>query len=126
MAECATSGGARVLVAACVASTLEPTVALLRATSSQSQVETLLMADLWPCFESGQLTIYWRGIAERLRVHAADFGCIVLVQASMAGAADLLRDLTIPVLSSPRMGVEAAVSDYRKLSGTSGEAASMI
>ena len=35
---------------------------------------------------------------------------IVLAQASMAGAAALCPDLAIPILSSPRLGLEAALA----------------
>jgi len=113
MARCAMAKGARVLIAACVASTLEPTVTLLSESGPQAQIETLLMADIWPLFEAGEASLYWQGIAERLRKHADGFDCIVLAQASMGGAADLLGDLAIPVLSSPRLGLEAAVAQYR-------------
>jgi hypothetical protein len=115
MARQATAGSGRVLVAACVASTLEPTVKLLRESGPHTQIETLLMADLWPHFQAGQRTRYWQGIAERLREKASAFDCIVLAQASMAGAADLLSDLPVPVLSSPRIGMEAAITAYRNL-----------
>jgi hypothetical protein len=116
MAQRAVAQGGRVLVAACVASTIEPTVKLLHESAPETtQIETLLMADLWPRFQSGAREVYWQGIAERLRERAAGFDCIVLAQASMAGAADLLRDLPIPVLSSPRIGLEAALAAYRNL-----------
>ena len=116
MAQRAVAKGGRVLVAACVASTLEPTVKLLRESAPEAtQIETFLMADLWPRFQAGERTLYWQGIAERLRERAAGFGCIVLAQASMAGAAELLSDLPIPVLSSPRIGLEAAIAAYRNL-----------
>jgi hypothetical protein len=115
MARQATAKGGRVLVAACVASTLDPTVTLLRESGPHTQIETLLMADLWPHFQAGDRTLYWQGIAERLREKASAFDCIVLAQASMAGAADLLNDLPVPVLSSPRIGMEAAITAYRNL-----------
>jgi hypothetical protein len=120
MAQRAVAQGGRVLVAACVASTLEPTINLLRESAlpgqvETTQIETLLMADLWPHFQMGEHMIYWQRIAERLRQQASAFDCIVLAQASMAGAADLLRDLPIPVLSSPRIGLEAAIATYRNL-----------
>jgi hypothetical protein len=116
MAHLATAAGGRVLVAACVASTLDPTANLLRESAPETtQIETLLMADLWPHFQAGERTLYWQGIAERLRQKASAFDCIVLAQASMAGAADLLSDLPIPVLSSPRIGMEAAIAAYRNL-----------
>jgi hypothetical protein len=118
MARRAVAQGGRVLVAACVASTIEPTVGLLResATNETPQIETLLMADLWPHFQLGEHMLYWQRIAERLRERAEGFDCIVLAQASMAGAADLLHDFPVPVLSSPRIGLEAAIKTYRNLS----------
>lgn len=125
MAQRAVAQGGRVLVAACVASTLEPTVKLLREsappgqtdgpTSETLQIETLLMADLWPHFQRGEREIYCQGIAGRLRERASGFDCIVLAQASMAEAADLLHDLPVPVLSSPRIGLGAAITAYRNL-----------
>jgi hypothetical protein len=116
MARQAVAQGGRVLVAACVASTLEPTLKLLRESASETtQIETLLMADLWPHFQAGERTLYWQGIAERLREQASAYDCIVLAQASMAGAADLLSDFLVPVLSSPRIGMEAAITAYRNL-----------
>ncbi len=125
MAQRAVAQGGRVLVAACVASTLEPTVKLLResapparigtAANETPQIKTLLMDDLWPHFQLGEPIVYWQGIAERLRKQAPAYDCIVLAQASMAGAADLLNDLPVPVLSSPRIGLEAAIAAYRNL-----------
>ena len=44
---------------------------------------------------------------------AANADVIILAQASMAGAAELVSDLGVPVLSSPPLGVEAAISAYR-------------
>ena len=81
----------------------------------RTQIETLLMADLWPHFQAGEQKVYWQRIAERLREQASGYDCIVLAQASMAGAADLLSDLPVPVLSSPRIGLEAAITAYRNL-----------
>jgi len=72
MAQRATKQGGSVLVAACVASTLEPTVKLLRESAAPGQletprIETLLMADLWPHFQRGEPLVYWQKIAARLR-----------------------------------------------------------
>lgn len=116
MARRAVAKGGRVLVAACVESTIEPTVKLLGESAPETtRIETLLMADLWPHFQLGESMIYWQRIAERLRKQASTYDCIVLAQASMAGAADLLGDLPVPVLSSPRIGLEAAITAYRNL-----------
>jgi hypothetical protein len=38
---------------------------------------------------------------------------VVLAQASMAPAAALLADQPVPVLASPRLGLEAAVAAWR-------------
>jgi hypothetical protein len=73
------------------------------------------MADLWPRLQAGERALYWKGIAERLREKSTAFDCIVLAQASMAGAADFLSDLPVPVLSSPRIGLEGAIAAYRNL-----------
>jgi len=120
MAQSAVAQGRRLLVAACVASTLEPTIRLLRESAPHGrtevpEIETYLMDDLWPHFQIGEHMVYWQNIAERLRKRASAFDCIVLAQASMAGAADLLSDLPIPVLSSPRIGLNAAITSYRNL-----------
>jgi hypothetical protein len=40
---------------------------------------------------------------------------VVLAQASMAGAAPLCAGLPLPVLSSPSLGLEAALAAYRAL-----------
>ena len=116
MARQATARGGHVLVAACVASTIEPTMKLLRESAPETtRIETLLMADFWPHFQLGEHMVYWQRIAERLREKAPAFDCVVLAQASMAGAADLLGDLPVPVLSSPRIGLAAAIATYRNL-----------
>lgn len=114
MAEQALAQGPRVLVAACVNSTLKPTVSLLRQINPDAQIETLLMDELWPAFLSGDREQYWQGIAARLRAQdATQFDSVVLAQASMAGAAELLTSYPIPVLSSPVIGLQSAIAAYR-------------
>lgn len=116
MAKRAVAYGGRILVAACVASTLEPTVNLLLESATDTvHIETFLMADLWPHFKAGEHELYWQGIAGRLREKASAYDCIVLAQASMAGATGYLRDVPVPVLSSPRIGMEDAIAAYRNL-----------
>jgi hypothetical protein len=63
--------------------------------------------DAWPLFEAGDQAGYLARIAGHARTLDADV--IVLAQASMASATELLDDLRIPVLSSPRLGVLRAV-----------------
>jgi hypothetical protein len=51
-------------------------------------------------------------IAENLVGAEALGDVIVLAQASMAGAVALCEQVAVPILSSPRLGVEAAVQAY--------------
>lgn len=101
----------RILVVATVESTLEPTVALIRATAEAAgarvTVDTAPCLAAWRHFEAGDIATYDRVIAEHVRTVAEDAGAIVLAQAGMAGAASLLSGL--PVFTSPRTAVEAAV-----------------
>lgn len=120
MARHAVAAGNRVLIAACVESTIEPTRELIESASWEKHPfptfssQIVRIFDAWPLFQAGDKEAYWRRIAERLREAAAGFDAIVLAQASMAGAAELLADLGIPVLSSPRTGVQATVDYYRQ------------
>src|SRR5215213_5978869 len=94
MAERAVALGERILVAAALASTLAPTRALIldaaNAAGKQIELRDLLCESAWALFERGDV--------------------IVLAQASMAAAAPLCEDLSIPILSSPRLGLEAALA----------------
>jgi hypothetical protein len=71
-----------------------------------------LCATAWPKFAAGDKEDYFADIAAELHRAASQGDVIVLAQASMAGAATLCEDLPIPVLSSPRLGVEAAAQAY--------------
>jgi putative intracellular protease/amidase len=123
MAERAVASGRRVLVAAALPSTLPPTVALLRQISDETGQTVELVETIchgaWPLFEAGDFSAYAKRIAEAVEREARARDTVVLAQASMAPAADLLRHLDITVLSSPELGVEAAVSRLRAL-GASG------
>lgn len=117
MAEQAIAAGNRILIAACVPSTLGPTRELIEDVATAAgravQLELKLMPDAWAVFQRGDKPGYWAAIAAELRDCAGSHDAIVLAQASMAGAAPLLSGLRIPVLASPRLGVEAAIAAYR-------------
>ena len=114
MAERAVALGDRILVAAALASTLAPTRALIldaaRAAGKPIELRELLCAPAWALFERGDLAGYAQAIAQELRAVAGAADVIVLAQASMAAAAPLCVDLGIPILSSPRLGLEAALA----------------
>ncbi|NEA02203.1 arylsulfatase, partial [Streptomyces sp. SID10116] len=52
---------------------------------------------------------YAEGVARAVR-DVRDADVIVLAQASMAGAEALVPEVRVPVLSSPRLGLTAAVA----------------
>jgi Asp/Glu/hydantoin racemase len=117
MMERALDHGTRIAVAAALKSTVGPTRDLLERVAQQRgvavQVREIVVEGAWPSFEKGDRETYWRIIAEALRREVRDVDAVVLAQASMAGAADLVQDIGVPILSSPRMGAEAAVRLWR-------------
>jgi hypothetical protein len=119
MAERAVTSGRRILVVAALASTLSPTVTLLRESAAEQkraiQLVEVWCEGAWPHFEAGNLSAYAARIAEVIEREALPGDTVVLAQASMAPAAHGLAHLDMTVLSSPKLGVEAAVSRYRAL-----------
>ena len=99
-----------VLLVAALESTLAPTTALLADEAARQNrellVDTLACTAAWAYFEAGDPAGYQQTIAHAIRTHLAHTpsppATILLAQASMAGAADQLTDLPIPILSSPR------------------------
>ncbi len=127
LAEAAVAAGDRLLVVATAETTLAPTSALLEdaATNAERAVslEVLCLPEAWEAFESGDREGYEKQIAEAVqkavenagsRNGSGGFDAVVLAQASMAGAAEKLADLGIPVLASPRLAVERAAELYRR------------
>lgn len=109
MAQVAVGMGKKILVAACLASTIAPTEELLRGESADIEIETMLIDGAWSYWTAGQPDAYWAAIAAGIAARIEDFDAVVLAQASMAGAAALLGRYETPVLSSPRLGIGAAI-----------------
>ena len=105
------------IVLAALQSTFQPTVALLRQIASDARrsidVAEVLCGRAWRLFELGDHTGYAGEIAKTIEATALPGDVVLLAQASMAPAAELVRHLEIPVLSSSQSGVDAAVSRYR-------------
>ncbi|WP_437653573.1 aspartate/glutamate racemase family protein [Sorangium sp. So ce1182] len=119
MAERAVAAGGRIVVAATLASTIAPTRELVlevagRAGRAVSVVDALF-EDAWAHFERGDQAGYLQAIAAALRGVAPSADAIVLAQASMADAVALCPDVPVPVFSSPRPGLEAAIRAYRSV-----------
>ncbi len=117
MAEAAVLAGRRVAVVASLdeaAATLMPLLHECAATTARTvEFVEVRCTDTWSAFESGDLLTYTTGVAAAVRraVLSLDppVDVVVLAQASMLDAAPLLRDLHVPVLTSPRLAIEAAV-----------------
>lgn len=110
MAELAVEAGPRIAVVAALESTIGPTTELIRDVAGDRGVEpdidVFVVDGAWSRFESGDIEGYHALVAERLSAYATTSDVIVLAQASMAGAVDLVGDIGVPVLASPRVAVE--------------------
>jgi hypothetical protein len=113
MADRAVRLGPHLLVLAALASTFGPTRALLEDSARRANVplrlEERLIEDAWLHFERGDRERYYDVIGDALNGDLTRFGAVVLAQASMAPAADRVRGVAVPILSSPRQGVQAAI-----------------
>ncbi|HEX7776490.1 MAG TPA: aspartate/glutamate racemase family protein [Parvibaculum sp.] len=112
MADLAVETGRVIGVAACIPATVPNTQTLIRSSAARAgrevEVRSFVFDDVWTAFREGRLTDYYEGIAARLEAAAQGVDVLVLAQASMAPAAALCGALSAPILSSPRIGFEAA------------------
>ncbi|MFF1699695.1 aspartate/glutamate racemase family protein [Streptomyces sp. NPDC058257] len=111
MAALAVAAGRAVAVVATLESTLGPTRALVEDEAARAgrpvDVTTVLVDGAWERFEAGDREGHARLIADAVdTLDGVD--SVVLAQASMAQAADRTT-LPVPVVSSPRPGLRAAV-----------------
>ncbi len=113
MAESAVRTGSRIAVVAALESTIVPTVSLLgavaRAQGRTPVIDEVVLPEAWSLFERGDVDGYARVIAEAVDTLDAEIDVVVLAQASMAVAVPRCTT-TVPVLTSPRSAVEAAVA----------------
>lgn len=114
MAQAARAGGP-VLLAYCLDSTRAASRDLLakalEAAGRGTEIRLLDLTELWPLFERGEDERFARAIAGRVETALADApetGCVVLAQASMAGAAAHVA-ADVPVLTSPEAALRAAL-----------------
>jgi hypothetical protein len=114
MADAAVRSGRRIAILAALASTLAPTRELLadsaRAAGADPEFRDVLVADAWACLEAGDRDAFLDAIVLAMAGVRHDVDVIVLAQASMAAAAARAGDIGIPVLSSPVLGMQAAIS----------------
>jgi hypothetical protein len=103
-------------MAYCLDSTLKPSLELLtsamQTAGNRSEIILLHLLDLWPLFEAGNGDAFAHAIADAIRrANIPAKATIVLAQASMTGAAALLADLGVPVLSSPELAFCSALAE---------------
>jgi hypothetical protein len=109
MASAAIERGTRIGVLATVASTLDPTVDLLRRCAQglgkDVELVPVLKADAFVAIRSGDGARHDAIIGEALEELTGDVDAIVLAQASMARVVASLGTLSVPVFSSPGSGM---------------------
>ena len=114
MADEAVRLGSRVGVLATLRTTLEPTAELVerRAREAGRDVEVVsrLCDGAFEALQAGDRERHDEVVRDGLRELAAQVDVVVLAQASMARVADSATDVAVPVLSSPRLGMERAAA----------------
>lgn len=118
MAEKAVEIGSRIIVAAALESTIAPTRDLILETAEARQKRVELIEvfcdNAWSRFEAGDYEGYFSEIARNIKDRASEGDVIVLAQASMAGAANLCPEISVPILSSPEIGLMHAVNVWKQ------------
>ena len=119
MAESAVRIGTQITVTATLLTTLRPTLELLadaaRNAGREVQLKPILFDDARAKLLAGDSDGYLAIVVDDLHQAAQDADVIVLAQASMAPALERCGDINVPILTSPRMGVEAAIQTYRNV-----------
>ena len=121
MAAQAVKMGVRIGIIATATTTLGPTTSLVRSQSGllgkKIEIEGVLVNEAYPFMMKGDLATHDRIVLEKLRALMQRSDVVVLAQASMARVAEqlALNERTVPVLSSPRGGVEHAAQVIKGL-----------
>ena len=117
MAEAAVAAGRRITVAATLATTIGPTADLVadaaRRAGKEVEIDSVVFAEARARLMAGDAEGHERIIADGLHEAASSADAIVLAQASMTPALARCADIRVPLLTSPRSGLEAAIARYR-------------
>ncbi|SHK52175.1 aspartate/glutamate racemase family protein [Paraburkholderia terricola] len=109
MAEEASSIGRRIGVVATVPTTLEPTVRLIKRKAGELgrdiEVAERIAEGAFDALLAGDAAKHDEIVKSTISALAASVDVVVLAQVSMARLVPQLKDLRVPVLSSPRSGV---------------------
>ena len=119
MADAAVAAGRRIAILATLPSTFAATRELVESSARQASrevaIEEIEVEGAWERYAAGDMDGYQRAIADRIEPILDSFDAIVLAQASMADATSLLADSSIPVLSSPELGLRKAIHALNSL-----------
>ncbi len=115
MTEAAVERGDHITILATAASTLGPSTELVRRKADQQNTSVTVRSELvegaLDARERGQQDEHDRLISDRALELADETDVVVLAQASMSHlATDLSERVSVPVLSSPKMAMEAVAS----------------
>jgi hypothetical protein len=95
---------------ATLATTLQPTAELVErraiAAGKDVEVDARVCDGAFDALQAGDRDRHDQLVREGLESVLADVDVVVLAQASMARVADTLGDVSLPILSSPRLGME--------------------
>ncbi|MGA1234073.1 MAG: hypothetical protein ACO3VR_09085, partial [Lutimaribacter sp.] len=80
----------------------------LQKTGRAAVVRPLDLSEFWPLFEAGERQAFRACVAAAVRAAHKDapVSTVVLAQVSMAGAAPMLADLGVPVISAPQAALD--------------------
>lgn len=107
MLEKAVTLGTKISVFATLSSTLEPTVELLKRLANDTcDVKAILVEGAYDCLMKNQKDEHDKLICDAVMRASETSDVIVLAQASMISALNEIAGLKIPVLTSPRLGIE--------------------
>jgi len=110
MADLAVNSGVKILVLAALQSTVKPTAELMEASQKRQKTanafDYCVVENSWQYFLNGQYEHYEQAIADIITQKQDGYDCIVLAQASMAGATKRVKEKRALILSSPEIGVK--------------------
>lgn len=119
MAEVACETGTRIGVVATLETTLGPTCRLVEATAARlgKKVEVVrcLVEGAFDLLIGGDRPAHNKMVLDAIRELSSRVDVVVCAQGSMTAILPELEPLAVPVLTSPRLGVERAVESLRTL-----------
>lgn len=117
VAEEAVASGRRILLVAALATALQQTQVLLCRVALERghviDVVEVVCEHAWAHFERGDTSGYLTEVAKCVASAACSGDLVLLAQASMAAVAQLIDRSDVIILSSPQLGVQAALAAYR-------------